>query len=201
MPSMRSSPEINQENPSLPELIAQSQNGNLPAFRLLMDSQKQYAYIVAIRLLRDEENAKDVVQEAFIRVWNNLGRYRKEVKFTTWLYKIVVNLCFDKIKMEKRQKNIFGSVGDLFRSDDVADNRDLQNEIEINDLHERVLSESKKLPPKEYLVFQLRDVQDFSIEEISEIIGMSIGSVKTNLCYARQRMRAAINRLEESEYV
>jgi RNA polymerase sigma-70 factor, ECF subfamily len=193
--------DIRQENISLSDLITQSLAGSLPAFRSLMDSQKQYAYAVAFRLLHHEENANDIVQEAFIRVWNNLGRYRKEVKFTTWLYKIVVNLCYDKIKTESRHKRIFGRSDDHFTSTDVADTRSLHDTIEANDLSEHILSESKKLPPKEYIVFCLRDIQDFSIEEIAEVAGMSIGSVKTNLCYARRRVRNAINRLQESELV
>jgi RNA polymerase sigma-70 factor, ECF subfamily len=199
IPSMTRSQDIHQKDISIPDLVTQSQNGNLPAFRLLMDSQKQYAYAVAFRLLHDEENASDVVQEAFIRVWNNLGRYRKEIKFTTWLYKIVVNLCYDKIKMESRRKNIFRTAGEFSHCEDVADNRDLHSELEQRDLSACVLSESKKLPPKEYLVFHLRDIHDFSIEEIAEIAGMSVGSVKTNLCYARRRVRNAMYRLQESE--
>jgi len=195
MPSMTRSQDIRPENLSLPELIARSQNGNLQAFRSLMESQKQYAYAVAFRLLHDEENVNDVVQEAFIRVWNNLGRYRKEVKFTTWLYKIVVNLCYDKIKKESRRKNIFSTLGESGHADEATDGRDLHNEIEQRDLSARVLSESKKLPPKEYLVFHLRDIQDFSIEEIAEIAGTSINSVKVNLCYARRRIRNVITRL------
>jgi RNA polymerase sigma-70 factor (ECF subfamily) len=198
---MTRSQAIRQEDISLSELITQSQAGNLPAFRSLMDSQKQYAYAVAFRLLRHEENANDIVQEAFIRVWNNLGRYRREVKFTTWLYKIVVNLCYDKIKMESRQKKIFGRFGDDPHTTDIADTRNLHDTIETNDLTAHILSESKRLPPKEYLVFCLRDIQDFSIEEIAEVAGMSIGSVKTNLCYARRRVRNAINRLQESEHI
>jgi len=196
---MRNLTKSEQQKPNLPELVQKSLDGDVSAFGSLMDSQKQYAYAVAFRLLHDEENSKDVVQEAFIRVWNNLEKYRKEIKFTTWLYKIVVNLCYDKIKMNSRQKNIFSYTGNLFGNNDVADSRDFHSEIEKSDLCDHVISESKNLPPKEYLVFHLRDVLDFSIEEIAEIAGISIGSVKTNLCYARRRIRIAVNRLQESE--
>ena len=196
---MRNSPKSEQQKPDLPELVRKSLDGDIAAFASLMDSQKQYAYAVAFRLLHDEENSKDVVQEAFIRVWNNLGKYRKEIKFTTWLYKIVVNLCYDKIKMNSRRKNIFGYTGSLFGNNDVTDSRDFHSEAEKSDLCDHVISESRNLPPKEYLVFHLRDVLDFSIEEIAEMAGMSIGSVKTNLCYARRRIRIAVNRLQGSE--
>jgi RNA polymerase sigma-70 factor (ECF subfamily) len=103
--------------------------------------------------------------------------------------------------MESRQKKIFGRFGDDPHTTDIADTRSLHDAIEANDLTEHILSESKNLPPKEYLVFCLRDIQDFSIEEIAEVAGMSIGSVKTNLCYARRRVRNAINRLQENEHI
>jgi RNA polymerase sigma-70 factor (ECF subfamily) len=193
--------ESEQKHQLIQELVERSLNGDLSAFRLLMESQQRYAYAVAFPLLRDEENTKDVVQEAFIRVWNNLGAYKSDVKFTTWLYKIVINLCYDRMKMDSRRKNIFGYIGDLLGRNDFSPGKSLLEEIERNDLCKQVLSEAKKLPPKEQLVFHLRDVQDFSIEEIAEMAGISVASVKTNLCYARKKIRVAVSRMQESERV
>jgi RNA polymerase sigma-70 factor, ECF subfamily len=198
---MNTPSESEQKNKRLQELIERSLSGDLSAFRLLMESQQRYAYAVAFPLLRNEENAKDVVQEAFIRVWNNLSAYRREVKFTTWLYKIVINLCYDRMKMDSRRKNIFGYIGDLLGRNDFAGSKSLHEEIEKTDLCRHVLAEAKKLPPKEQLVFHLRDVQDFSIEEIAEMASISVASVKTNLCYARKKIRVAVIRMQESEHV
>ena len=181
------------------ELVKRSLEGDLGAFRQLMDSQKEYAFILALRLLHDEEDAQDVVQEAFIRIWKNLAKYREEVKFTTWLYKIVVNLCYDRIKMESRRNNVFGYLTGLISHKEVAESRDLEAEAENRDLSEYILSVAKKLPPMENLVFHLRDLQDFSINEIADLAGISVGSVKTNLCYARRRIREAVTRMQESE--
>ena len=85
------------------------------------------------------------------------------------------------------------------RDEDIPDGNDLQQAAENVDLSERILSAAKKLPPVQNLVFHLRDVQDFSIEEISEIAGISAGSVKTNLCYARKRLRIAMIHMQEGE--
>ena len=191
--------EWGQQNTTAHELVKKSLEGDLAAFRSLMESQKHYAFALAFRLLHDEEDAKDVVQDAFIRVWNNLAKYRPEVKFTTWLYKIVVNLCYDKMKMESRRNNVFGYFMGLLSGSDVADTKDLQREVENMDFSDLILSAAKKLPPMENLVFHLRDVQDFSIEEVAEIVGTSIGSVKTNLCYARKRIRIAVTKIPGSE--
>ncbi|MFI5251461.1 MAG: RNA polymerase sigma factor [Bacteroidota bacterium] len=181
------------------ELIRKSCEGDLAAFRSLMESHQRYAYAVALPLLRDEERARDVVQEAFIRVWNNLRGYRPEVKFTTWLYKIVINLCYDSMKMETRRKNIFSRIANLFEGGDPPAHRSVHEEAENADLCGHILAEAKKLPAKERLVFHLRDVEDFSIEEIAEMAGISIASVKTNLCYARKKIRVAVTQLKESE--
>ena len=189
-----------QENTVIHELVRRSVGGDLGAFRSLLESQERYAYALAFKLLHDEEEVKDVVQEAFIRVWNNLARYRPQVRFTTWLYKIVVNLCYDRMKMESRRKNIFGYSAGWFASDEIADGGDIHEEIEKRDLREFILSAAKKLPPMERLIFHLRDVQDCSVEETAEIAGISIGSVKTNLCYARKRIRLTINEHRNSKH-
>lgn len=192
---MKKPPESEQDENPAAELISRSSRGDLSAFGLLMDSHKRYAYAVAFRLLHNTENAEDVVQEAFIRVWNNLQAYRSEVKFTTWLYKIVINLCYDRMKMESRRRKWLGYFGGD-REQDVAQSHDLVEDIENADLRRFILGEAKKLPPRQRLVFLLRDVQDFSLQEIAEKTGMSIGTAKTNLCYARQKIRVAVTQRE-----
>jgi RNA polymerase sigma-70 factor, ECF subfamily len=172
------------------ELVDRSLNGDVSAFRSLLEMYQQYAYAVAFRLLRDADNARDIVQEAFIRVWNHLHRYRPEVKFTTWLYRIVVHLCYDRMKMEARRTTRQNN----FATDTVI--RDIHQDVENADLREHVLSEAKKLPPQQRLVFHLRDIQDFSIEEIADMVGISINSVKANLCYARRRIRVALEQMQ-----
>ncbi len=180
-----------ESNPSA-ELISRSRGGDLQAFRLLMESHQRYAYALAVRLLHDKENAEDVVQEAFIRVWTNLHSYRRDVKFTTWLYKIVINLCYDRMKTESRRKRWLRYFGGLAGTDEVAGGTDLDEAIGNADMREKILTEAKNLPPRQRMVFHLRDVQDFSLQEIAEMAGMSVNSVKTNLCYARRRIRQAV---------
>lgn len=193
------SPASEEKNTPTDELVGRSLKGDHAAFRALMESQQQYAYALAFRLLHDADDAKDVVQDSFIRVWNNLASYRPEFKFTTWLYKIVVNLCYDRMKMESRRSNVFGYIAGLITAADVADKRDVHKDVENLDLREHILSTAKKLPPMERLVFHLRDIQDLSIDEIANIAGISVGSVKTNLCYARKRIRLALINIQESE--
>ena len=183
-------------SPDVSMLMERCRSGDMSAFRHIVEIHQHYAYTIAFRVLRDEESAKDVVQEAFIRVWKHIAMYQTTVKFTTWLYKIVVHLCYDRMKMESRRRKIVGLFGAMTQNEDLADGRNPVDAYETRDIAEHLLALAKRLPPRQQLVFMLRDVQDFTIAEIAEITEMSAGSVKTNLCYARQRIRAAYEGLE-----
>ena len=85
------------------EIIERSRRGEREAFRVLVEHHQSYAFALAFRLVCDEDAAKDIVQESFIRVWKHLSEYRPTVKFTTWLYRIVVNLSYDRLKTDRRR--------------------------------------------------------------------------------------------------
>ena len=93
-------------------LIQKCKQDDVPAFRKLVEKYRNYAFAVSFRITANEEDAKDITQEAFIRIWKNLRNYREETKFTTWFYKIVVNLCFDRLRKRKKEKEIFRNYED-----------------------------------------------------------------------------------------
>ena len=177
-------------------LVARCRSGDLSAFQTLMESHQQYAYALAYRVLREDDQAKDVVQEAFVRVWRHIGEYRSNVKFTTWLYKIVVHLCYDSMKMKSRRYRIFRMFSGHISDAEIPDSRNLGDEYEKKEAAEHILAIARKLPPKQRLVFMLRDVQDFTIDEIAAATDMSTSSVKANLCYARHSIRTMYKELE-----
>jgi RNA polymerase sigma-70 factor (ECF subfamily) len=159
------------------------------AFRPLVEEYQGYAFSVAFRVLCDEEEARDVVQESFIRIWSNLRRYNREVKFTTWMYSIVTHLCYDKLRSRKKRGATAIDAVDpsLLASVAVEDNPErLFNNKELAGV---ITMLTEKLPPKQKMVFVLRDLQGLSVREVSDILGVSEGSVKTNLVYARRYLR------------
>ena len=89
------------------ETIIRCKSGDMSAFQSLVEEYQIYAYKLAFRLLCSEDEAKDVVQESFIRVWRHIQKYDLRSKFTTWLYKIVTNLCYDHLKARNRRTRIF----------------------------------------------------------------------------------------------
>lgn len=173
----------------LAEILDRCIGGDLSAFRPLVEEYQGYAFAVAFRVLCDEEEAKDVVQESFVRVWKNLSHYNREVKFTTWMYSIVTNLCYDRLRSRKKRKTtvVDGVDPSLFASLTAEDNPErLYNNKELAGV---ITMLTEKLPPKQKIVFVLRDLQGLSVHEVSNILQLSEGSVKTNLVYARRYLR------------
>ncbi len=182
--------------PADQQLITRAQSGEQAAFRALVDRHHRFAYAISVRLLHDPDEASDIVQDAFVRVWKNLPDFRSGHKFTTWLYRIVVNLCYDRIKMNKRRRKVFDAPADGQEEEPRAGEHTPEREAELQDYRAHILAAARALPPVERIVFHLRDLQDLSVEEVAGIVGISAGSVKTNLCYARKKIREALLSLE-----
>jgi len=176
--------------------ILGSQQGDMSAFARLVRGHFSYAYALALRLVCNEEEAEEVAQEAFVRVWKSLNRFDPNTRFTTWLYRIVTNLSLDTIRSRKRrpmaaslplEDSLTEAPGGMENPESFTGSRDMVRLIE------RLAGE---LPETQRMVFTLRDIQDLSIEEVCECTGLSSGSVRSNLHYARKRLREHL----EKEY-
>ena len=167
------------------EIIEKAQTGDSLAFQSLVEAHQMFAFRVAFRLLCHEENAHDVVQEAFIRVWKHLEKFNNRKRFSTWLYKIIVNLCYDQMKSAWHQHH--QSINDDCAR--FAEQTDLEGNVSNQDLIQRIRYFSRNLPPLQKAVFILRDLEELSIDEIADIVNISKGSVKSNLYYARSHIR------------
>ncbi len=172
------------------DIIYKCRNRDEKAFRILVEKFQSYAFNLAFRLVLDEEDAKDIVQESFIRVWKHIHRYDQKIVFTTWLYKIVINLCYDNLKSTKRRNHMAMRLADnqaiLVSNDNASENEDNK------DLIRKIRKLSKSLTLKQRIVFVLRDLLELPIKEVSGILGLSEGSVKTNLYLARLNIRERI---------
>ena len=181
------------------DLVSKSVQNDYRAFEQLVGEFQSYAFALAFRLLCDEDEAHDAVQEAFVRVWDHFDRYDRKRKFTTWLYTIVTNVAIDKLRAIRRYRGVFVSGYEDSTATDIRRQDDL-HEIQSNrELADMIRSLTHNLPLKQRLVFTLRDLQDCSVEEVCAITGMSIGSVKTNLHYARERIRKLMARKYDVE--
>ena len=173
--------------------IARSQRGDTAAFGRVVRTHYAYAYSLALRLVCDEAEAHDVAQESFLRVWQNLARFDPATRFTTWLYRIVTNLSLDAIRSRKRRGAIAAVIPEGMDPPDRITPETLATSRDIGRIIEALAGD---LPETQRLVFTLRDMQDLSIEEVCDITGLSSESVRSNLHYARRRLRERL----ESEY-
>jgi RNA polymerase sigma-70 factor (ECF subfamily) len=168
------------------EMIEKAIAGDRQAFRFLVEKHQGFVYALSYRFVRTTTDAEDITQEAFIRLWKNLPRYRREIKLTTWLYKIAANLCLDCLKSSyskrsKRTLDLEGNTGAL--SDSSADQAILEEELRT-----AMENIAANLSPKQQAVFILRDLEDRTMDEIGRILDMSEGQVKSNLYYARKKV-------------
>ena len=180
-------------------LIRAAQEGDQDAFEQLVRAYDQSVLRLAMNLLRSPEDAHDVYQEAFLRVYRNLNNFRFDCSFHTWLYRIVTNLCLDQLRKRKVRKEepsvLTTPDGPLDRMDAVPEERvdgDPQRHLFSGQVRHRVKEVLGQLTPRERSVFELRHYQGLRLRRIGEILGTTEEAAKNCLFRATQKMRAAL---------
>ena len=180
-------------------LIRAAQNGDDAAFEQLVRVYDQSVLRLAMNLLRSPEDAHDVYQEAFLRVFRNLHTFRFDCSFHTWLYRIVTNLCLDhmrKRKVRKEEPTVLATAdGPLDRMDAVQEERvdgDPQRHLFSGQVRKRIKEVLGEPTPRERMVFELRHYQGLRLRRIGEILGTTEEAAKNCLFRATQKMRIAL---------
>ena len=172
------------------DIIQQCRDGNKEAFRWLVQQHQRMVFSLALKMLADEEEAKDVVQETFIRVWQRISDYNPQKPFTTWLYTIASRFCLDRLKQLHRILPLpeDESVLQRFANDEQ---QTLENSEWVSIV--RMLAEG--LSPRQKLVFTLCQLEDLPSSEVEQITGLDAKQVKSNLYVARQTIREHLKHL------
>ena len=180
-------------------LIRAAQQGDHDAFAQLVRAYDQSVLRLAMNLLRSPEDAHDVYQEAFLRVYRNLDNFRFDCSFHTWLYRIVTNLCLDQLRKRKVRKEepsvVSTAEGSRDRLELFAEERadaNPQRKLFSGELRRRVKDVLAQLTPRERMVFELRHYQGLRLRKIGEMLGTSEEAAKNCLFRATQKMRAAL---------
>jgi RNA polymerase sigma-70 factor (ECF subfamily) len=181
-------------------LIRAAQAGDQDAFERLVRIYDQSVLRLAMNLLRSPEDARDVYQEAFLRVFKNLHNFRFDCSFHTWLYRIVTNLCLDQMrkrKVRREEPSVVAGTGDqpVDRLDSVAEARvdgDPQRHLFSGQLRKRVKEVLEQLTPRERMVFELRHYEGLRLKKIGEMLGTTEEAAKNCLFRATQKMRASL---------
>jgi RNA polymerase sigma-70 factor (ECF subfamily) len=169
-------------------LVAAACTGDAASFGALVERYQQPAFRAAWLLLRDAPAAEDVAQEAFVRAYRQMHRFRQEAPFRPWLLRIVQNLALNELRARQRRGGLAERVGAL--SPRVADAPDA--EVAQADESARLLHAMDELPPDDRTILHLRYFLELPEREIADAIGRPAGTVKSRLHRASQRLRAVI---------
>ncbi|MHB8665838.1 MAG: RNA polymerase sigma factor [Acidimicrobiales bacterium] len=172
-------------------LVAAAQAGDRQAFDEVVRATYSDTYALALRLTANEEDAKDVVQEAYLRAWKGLKRFRGDASFTTWLYRITANCASTQLSKRSRHRHetLDAEIADV--GDSRPDN-DPEARAEGAMLRQRVSAALAELPPRLRAVVVLRDVYDMPHEAIASELGITEAAAKVRLHRARTRLRAQL---------
>jgi RNA polymerase sigma-70 factor (ECF subfamily) len=167
------------------EQVERAKLGDESAFEWLVERHRDRAFGLALRILRSHSDAEDAAQEAFVRAWQALPRFRGESSFSTWLYRIVARQSFDRLQALKRRREretvieaAEHTAGEIGAEDAASRARQVERLIE-------------KLSPAQRAVVTLFYFQDRSVEQVAEALGMPENTVKTHLSRARAELRQA----------
>jgi len=178
-------------------IIEEVKAGNKTAFKYLVDEHQKYAFRVAFRVLCNEDDAKDVVQESFIKIWKNINNFNLKLKFTTWMYKIVINSAIDKLRSFRRINTV--NIDMLSENLCHLERHGPDVQLENRELENIISHIAEGLPEKQKLVFILRDIQGLDSVEVEHLLEMPATSVKSNLYTARQSVRKRLSKLMACE--
>jgi len=192
--SNRTSRELEAEQDRV--LIESAQKGDKLAFKQLVQRHQRRAFAIALGLLRDENDAREVVQEAFLRVHRGLDSFHGGSAFFTWLYRIVTNLSIDLMRKPGRREAELDESREIDEADipllsriDGADPLDVLRRGEIRNKLEAALA---ALPAYHRGVIVMREVEGMSYEEMAEAMGVSKGTIMSRLFHARQKLQRAL---------
>lgn len=180
-------------------LIRAAQSGDQAAFEGLVRAYDKNVLRIAMNLLRSPEDARDIYQEAFLRVHKNLNSFRFDCSFHTWLYRIVTNICLDHLRKRKVRKEEQGTVqtaeGTVDRMDRVEHDSpysDPERQTSSRQLAGRIQTALAELSPRERMVFELRHYQGLRLKNIGEVLGTSEEAAKNCLFRATQKLRGML---------
>jgi RNA polymerase sigma-70 factor (ECF subfamily) len=171
----------------MPDLVSAARHGDRAAFDEIVRRTYVDTYTLAVRLTASEEDARDVVQEAYLRAWKGIRRFRGEAQFSTWMYRITANTAATISGKRRRQRTVhLDEVADPVETE-VAMHPELATEN--SELITRLSAALAELPPRLRALVVLKDVYGLSHEDIAEELGISVAAAKVRLHRGRKRMR------------
>ncbi len=178
--------------------INQIIEGNSNAFAVLVDRYKGFVFTLAYKTLKNREEAEEVAQDTFIKVYNSLNKFKGESKFSTWIYKITYNTCLDRLK-KKKEKNVV-YIED-FSERELKTIENVLHAIDEKDRNQKIQDCLHLLASEEAFLLTLYYFDDQSIEEISKVMDTNANNIKIKLFRARKKIASILKDQLEPEII
>ncbi|BAU27161.1 RNA polymerase sigma-70 factor (ECF subfamily) [Aneurinibacillus soli] len=173
------------------QLIRSAQNGDRDSLVRLLEEIEHSVYRTAFYIVGNEQDAMDASQEALIRIYTKIDTYQEKAKFSTWVQRIVTNVCIDKFR--KKKETISIDQHELM----LYDKQNVEQEVERAGMAVEVREAIKRLPDHQRTVVTLRYMQDLSYGEIAEVMNMPLNTVKSYLYRARQQLQELLHEYQK----
>lgn len=180
------------------ELVNRAKAGDQNAFEQLVLDNQNKVYSLAFRMVNDREEAADLAQEAFLKVWQGLPSFQGESSFSTWVYRLTTNLCIDYIRKQKRRQGIepVASLDDLESGigEPVDWEQDPHRHVERGELHVALARALQVLPDHHRQILVMRELSGLSYQEIGQALELDLGTVKSRIARARKGLQKILLR-------
>ena len=175
-------------------LVEQARRGDKEAFSYLMEKYEKKVFSLALRICGQREEAEDLAQEIFLKVYQKLKTYQGEAAFSTWLYRVAANTCYDRLRQLKRDINQQLEYNEkIFYKNGMNPEEEFFNRQEILNLEKALMM----LPEDLRLILLLREQYGLRYEEIAKTLSLNLGTVKTRIFRARERLRKILMQQEK----
>ena len=191
-----------------PALVRRAQAGDPAALSELVQSQQTYVYSIAMSLMHNPADAADMTQEVFIRLMRSLGTYRAETKFTTWLYRLVTNICLDGLRRRGRPVESLDDTSSGGNEDATSIGQRLadsdrwtqpEEEVQLRESATEVRAALAQLPPAQRLALTLHYFEDLRYEDIAEVMGLPLNTVKSHIRRGKERLALTLSNPMEGQ--
>ena len=194
---MSSNPQMTATNDQ--DLIAKVLDGDTNAFSVLVNRYKDLVFSLALKMLKNREEAEEISQDAFIKVYKSLHKFKGDSKFSTWIYKVVYNSCLDRLKQYK--KNYALVPIDEFNENQVKTLDNAFDALVSQDRKNAIQACLNKLPSEDSFLLTLYYFEEQSLEEISKIVGLTANNVKVKLFRSRKKLATILKQQLEPEMI
>lgn len=184
-------------------LVLAAQEGQMNAFEELVSRHRDKIYARAFSMVRNEDEAVDLSQEAWVKAWQRLKQFQGDSSFVTWMTRITINLCLDHLRRQKRQRTesidqMDEDSGGVERQMPVITTNPTEG-LEREELRKRISTAMDQLSEEHRTVLVLHEFEEMEYKEIARVVGCSIGTVMSRLFYARRRMASLLAGLRKEK--